>query len=57
MTLEVSDLCLEPHMYPVQIYELPERPFFHFKTNRIGLTQAILTQRKTEKMKKRAARA
>lgn len=49
--------CLEPHMYPVQIYELPERPFFHFKTNRIGLTQAILTQRKTEKMKKRAARA
>ena len=29
-------------MYPVDIIELEERPFFHFKTNRIGLTNDIL---------------
>lgn len=29
--------CLEPHMYPAEIIEVDERPFFHFKTNRIGL--------------------
>lgn len=23
--------CLEPYMYPVDIIELEERPFFHFK--------------------------
>ena len=34
--------CLEPYMYPVDIIELEERPFFHFKTNRIGLTNDIL---------------
>ena len=34
--------CLEDYMQPVDIIQLKERPFFHFKTNRIGLTQAIL---------------
>ena len=37
--------ALEPHMQPVEIIQLPERPFFHFKTNRIGLTNEILKQR------------
>jgi acyl-coenzyme A synthetase/AMP-(fatty) acid ligase len=32
---------LEKHEIPVEINELPERPFFHFKTNRIGLTREI----------------
>ena len=34
--------CLEKHMQPVRITELPERPFFHFKTNRLGLKSEIL---------------
>lgn len=34
--------CLQPYMQPVEIYQLKERPFYHFKTNRIGLTQKIL---------------
>ena len=38
---EIRD-CLEDYMQPVQIIELPERPFFHFKTNRIGLSQALM---------------
>ena len=33
--------CLEDYMQPVEIYALPERPFFHFKTNRIGMVKAI----------------
>lgn len=32
---------LEPYEYPVEITQLPERPFFHFKTNRIGLKQEL----------------
>ena len=32
---------LEEYMQPVDIIALPERPFFHFKTNRIGLTRDI----------------
>lgn len=36
--------ALEPHMQPVKIFALPERPFFHFKTNRIGLTKELLAQ-------------
>ncbi|MCD8230278.1 MAG: acyl--CoA ligase [Clostridiales bacterium] len=34
--------CLEPHMRPVDIIQVDERPFFHFKTNRVGLTQELL---------------
>lgn len=37
--------CLEDHMQPVEIRQLKERPFFHFKTNRIGLTQKILAEK------------
>ena len=33
--------CLEEYMHPVKIIQLPERPFFHFKTNRIGLAHDI----------------
>ena len=43
---EVRD-CLDDYMQPVEIVELSERPFFHFKTNRIGLTQEILSARNT----------
>lgn len=28
---------LEPHMQPIEVIEVPERPFFHFKTNRRNL--------------------
>lgn len=34
--------CLEDYMQPVDIIALPERPFFHFKTDRIGLTQSLM---------------
>lgn len=34
--------ALQPHMYPVQIIEVPERPFWHFKTNRVGITNEVL---------------
>ena len=33
--------CWEDYMQPAEIYALPERPFFHFKTNRIGMVKAI----------------
>lgn len=36
--------CLKEYMQPVEIRQLKERPFFHFKTNRIGLTQKILAE-------------
>lgn len=32
---------LDDYMQPVQIIALPERPFFHFKTNRLGLAKDI----------------
>lgn len=38
--------ALEPHMIPVEIIQLPERPFWHFKTNRIGLTNKVLNERR-----------
>ena len=34
--------ALEPHMRPVEILSVPSRPFFHFKTNRVGLTKELL---------------
>lgn len=37
--------ALNPHMIPVRITQLPERPFWHFKTNRIGLTNEVLRAR------------
>lgn len=33
--------CLEPHMHPEEIIAIEERPFFHFKTNRIGLVRQL----------------
>ena len=44
--------CLESFMEPVQIIELPERPFFHFKTNRIGLSQTLIMSRFDQNEKK-----
>lgn len=38
--------CLEPHMYPADIIAIKERPFFHFKTNRIGLAKELKEARK-----------
>lgn len=53
--------CLEAYMQPVEILELPERPFFHFKTNRIGLSKMLLAERNfkymSEEKSKREARA
>ena len=36
---------LEPHMVPTHIIQLKKRPFWHFKTNRIGLTNEVLAAR------------
>jgi len=38
--------ALKPHMVPVKIIQVPERPFWHFKTNRIGLTNEVLEERR-----------
>ena len=38
--------ALKPYMQPVRITQLPERPFWHFKTNRIGLTNKVLNERR-----------
>ncbi|MGN0267253.1 MAG: AMP-binding protein [Lachnospiraceae bacterium] len=40
---------LESYMQPVEITVLPERPFFHFKTNRIGMKNDILEARVNKK--------
>jgi len=41
---------LKPHMVPYQIVQLPERPFWHFKTNRIGLTNEVMAARQAHCM-------
>ena len=44
---EVAELLkdtLEEHEYPVEIREITERPYFHFKTDRKGLTAQILKE-------------
>lgn len=44
--------CLpERYMRPVEIFTIPERPFFHFKTNRIGLSKEIIAKRNQQKEK------
>lgn len=44
--------CLpERYMRPVEIFTVPERPFFHFKTNRIGLSKEIIAKRNQQKEK------
>ena len=41
--VEVADVrvrahdALNPHQYPVEIIQIPERPFYHFKTNRLHM--------------------
>ena len=37
--------ALKPYMRPVEIIQLPTRPYWHFKTNRIGLTNEVLAAR------------
>lgn len=36
---------LPAHMVPAEIIQLPTRPYWHFKTNRIGLTQPVRDNR------------
>ena len=38
---EAVQFCLEPYMFPVEILAIDERPFFHFKTNRIELSKEL----------------
>ncbi len=38
--------CLESYMQPVEIIQLESRPFFHFKTNRIGLIHELQSVRR-----------
>ncbi len=46
---EAARECLDDYMQPVEIIELSERPFSHFKTNRLGLTMLILNGKFKEK--------
>lgn len=41
--------ALDPHEYPVEIRIIEERPWFHFKTHRIGLVNGILAEREAKK--------
>ena len=45
---EMKD-ALEPYEYPVEIRIIKERPWFHFKTYRIGLVREILAEREAAK--------
>lgn len=38
---EKVDQCLEPHMRPVDIITIDKRPFFHYKTNRLGMAREL----------------
>lgn len=52
---EVAELLkdtLEEHEYPVEIREITERPYFHFKTDRKGLTARILKELEQAKEEK-----
>lgn len=40
-----------PKFTSVEIFTVPERPFFHFKTNRIGLSKEIIAKRNQQKEK------
>lgn len=48
----VRDCLPEEYMQPVEIRQLNARPFFHYKTNRIGLSQKIMAEKtqKTDEM-------
>lgn len=47
------EVSLKRHMLPVEIIQLPERPFWHFKTNRIGLTNHLMNLRNRAKKNKK----
>lgn len=47
------EAALKPHMIPVEIHVLPERPFWHFKTNRIGLINEVMAARRARPQKRR----
>ena len=32
-----AEAALHEHQHPVEIIQIPERPFYHFKTNRLHL--------------------
>ena len=38
---EKVEECLEEYQHPVEIIQIDKRPFFHFKTNRIGLMREL----------------
>lgn len=40
--------ALEPHERPVKITIIDKRPFFHFKTNRRGLVEEIVSMHRTD---------
>lgn len=42
--------CLKAYMQPVEIIEISERPFFHFKTNRIGLSKVLEAKRNIDSL-------
>lgn len=46
---DAVNATLEPHMLPVDILPISERPFFHFKTNRIGLSRELIAARAAKK--------
>ena len=43
---DAVNAVLDPHMYPAEIVQLPTRPYWHFKTNRIGLTNKVLNHKR-----------
>ncbi len=40
---------LEEFEYPVEMIQIPERPFYHFKTNRAGLARELRAKRDAAK--------
>ena len=44
VTFHTIKEALEDYEYPVDIRVIEERPYFHFKTNRKELTEAILAE-------------
>ena len=39
--VDAANAAMKEYERPVAIMQLPERPFFHFKTNRIGLSKTL----------------
>lgn len=49
--------CLQDYMQPIEIIQIEERPFFHFKTNRIGLMKGLIAKQFKKKDLKNIAKA